>query len=146
MKSYGIKILRSASLVAMATSLLLPVASAQNDSGLLETDWIELVRGYRDEESGVQVRDVIKDRETGAMQLQIAVPKAAIGDVMEMEEVRVVGQRPEKFEFRKLLPEFEYEWVDDYDNDHHGLLVRFTEKQKTPLRLYFSSESGFLQP
>ncbi|MFN2287298.1 MAG: hypothetical protein ABR578_03085 [Chromatocurvus sp.] len=140
------KILRGAGLVAMAAALLLPVANAQNDSGLLETDWLELVRGYQDEESGVQVREVIKDRETGAMQLQIAVPKAAMGEVVEMEEVRVVGQRPEKFEFRKLLPEFEYEWVEDYDNDHYGLLVRFTEKQKTPLRLYFSSETGFIQP
>ena len=146
MKSYSMKILRSASLVAITASLLLPVASAQTDSGLLETDWIELVRGYRDEDSGVQVREVTEDRETGTMQLQIAVPKAAMGEVMEMEEVRVVGRRPEKFEFRKLLPEFEYEWVDDYDNDHYGLLVRFTEKQKTPLRLYFSSETGFLQP
>lgn len=145
MKSYTMKIMRSVSLVAIAVSLLLPVASAQNDSGLLETDWMELVRGYRDEESGVQVRKVMKDRETGTMQLQIAVPKAAMGEGVEMEEVRVVGQRPEKFEFKKLLPEFEYEWVEDYDNEHYGLLVRFTEKQKVPLRLFFSSESGFLQ-
>lgn len=127
-------------------SLLLPLAHAQTDADLLKTDWMELVRGYQDAESGVQVREVVKDSETGAVKVQIAVPKARMGEVQEMEEVRVVGQRPGEFELKQWLPEFEYEWVDDYDNEFYGLLVRFTEKQKTPLRLYFSSDSGFLQP
>lgn len=144
--SYLLKIMRSAVLVAIAGPLLFPVVSAQSDADLLQTDWIELVRGYQDAESGVQVRDVITDEETGAMQLQIAVPKASMGDVVQMEEVRVVGQRPKAIDLKQWLPQFEYEWVDDYDNDNYGLLVRFTEEQKTPLRLYFSSDAGFLQP
>lgn len=143
--SYLVNILRGAGL-ALAGTLLLPVANAQSDADLLQTDWIELVRGYKDAESGVQVRNVINDRETGAVQLQIAVPKAHMGDVTEMEEVRVVGQRPQEIDIRQWLPDFEFEWVDDYDKDHYGLLVRFSEEQKTPLRLYFSSDSGFLQP
>lgn len=133
--------------VIAAVAWLAPLAaSAQSDADLLKTDWIEFVKGYQDADSGVQVREVVKDSETGAMQLQIAVPKARMGDVTEMEEVRVVGQRPQEIDLQQWLPQFEYEWVEDYDNDYYGLLVRFTEEQKTPLRLYFSSDTGFLQP
>jgi hypothetical protein len=129
-----------------ATGPALGQSTTKKDSELLQTDWMEFVKGYRDEASGLQVREVIRDEQTGGMQVQIAVPKVSMSGVSDMEEVRVVGQRPQEIDLKKWLPQFEYEWVDDYDNEHYGLLVRFKENQRLPLRLFFSSDSGFLQP
>lgn len=137
--------MRSATFLAAVASLLLIVAVGARGDDLLQTNWIEMVRGFQDAETGIQVREVTQD-DSGATHLQIAIPKLRMADVMDMEEVRVIGQRPQEFEFRNLLPEFEYEWVDDYDNNFYGLLVHFKGGPKTPLRLFFSSESGFLQP
>lgn len=144
MGSKTIKIMKTAMQIAALLSLLLVVISARGDD-VLQTNWIEMVRGFQDTESGVQVRDVTKD-DTGVTHLEIAIPKIRMSDVANMEEVRVIGQRKEEFDFRNLIPQFEYEWVDDYDNNFYGLLVHFKEEPKTPLRLFFSAESGFLQP
>ncbi|MFN2327585.1 MAG: hypothetical protein ABR612_01585 [Chromatocurvus sp.] len=135
---------RTATLIAVVSSLLLASITARGDD-VLQTNWIEMVRGFKDTESGVQVRDVTRD-DTGTTHLQIAIPKVRMSDVANMEEVRVIGQRKPNFELKNLIPEFEYEWVDDYDNDFYGLLVHFKEEPSIPLRLFFSSESGFLQP
>lgn len=139
------KTMRTATSLAAAASLLLVVSVGARGDELLQTNWIEMVRGFQDADSGVRVREVTQD-DSGATHLQIAIPKVRMADVMDMEEVRVIGQRPQEFEFRNLLPELEYEWVDDYDNNFYGLLVHFKGERKTPLRLFFSAESGFLQP
>ena len=131
-------------LSAILVSLLVSVSQAQADD-VLQTNWIELVRGFQDEESGVEVREVVND-ETGATHLTIAIPKIRMADIQNMEEVRVVGQRPKEFDMKRWLPNFDYEWVEDYDNDYFGLLVHFNEEQRMPLRLYFSTETGYLQP
>jgi hypothetical protein len=55
-----------------------------------------------------------------------------------MEEVRVIAKAPEKAEMPELLPELQTEWVDDYDNDHYGLLVKL-KGQKVPFRLFFTA-------
>ncbi|CAN0605609.1 unnamed protein product [Ectocarpus sp. 12 AP-2014] len=82
--------------------------------------------------------------DTGYHTVMVKVPKANLSDDPDMEEVRVVAQAPEKAEFSNPLPELETEWVDDYDNDHYGLLVKFTSDQKIPIRLFVSSGDGFL--
>ena len=133
-------VLAAACLACLAC--LASLATAQ-DKAMLESDWLDLVKGHRGEKMGLEVHDSRIDPETGKRHLVIAVPKVSVGEASVMEEVLVVGKRPERPE---LLPDLEYEWVEDYDNDFYGLLVRFTEDQKTPLRLYFSSEAGFLQP
>ncbi len=140
-----VKLIRGERVAAVLVLLLSAAATAQSDADLLKTDWIDLVKGYKDADSGVEVREVVKNKEDGGMQLLVAVPKVRMGDDTDIEEVRVVGQRPEAIDPRQWLPEFEYEWVDDYDNDHYGLLVRFTEEQKIPLRLFFSADTGYLQ-
>ena len=136
------KFLFTATLSVLAFGLLAPLAAAQ-DKAMLESDWLDLVRGHRGEKMGLEVHESRVDPETGKRHLVIAVPKVSVGDRQAMEEVLVVGRRPERPE---LLPDLEYEWVEDYDNDFYGLLVRFKEDQETPLRLYFSAEAGFLQP
>lgn len=140
-----IKKVQRVGIIATALPMLLQAAIVQGDSELLQTNWIEMVKGYKDVDSGVLVREVKKDTD-GLMHLEIAVPKVRMNTVSEMEQVRVIGRRPEKFDFKQLLPSFEYEWVEDYDKDYYGLLVHFREDKKAPVRLYFSSQSGFLQP
>lgn len=136
------KIPPKARLPVLAAAFLASLATAQ-DKAMLKSDWLDLVKGYRGEKLGLEVKESRIDPETGKRHLVIAVPKISVGDADVMEEVLVVGRRPERPD---LLPDLEYEWVEDYDNDFYGLLVRFTEDQQTPLRLYFSSEAGFLQP
>lgn len=136
------KIPHKARLPVLAAAFLASLATAQ-DKAMLESDWLDLVKGHRGEKMGLEVKESRIDPETGKRHLVIAVPKISVGDANVMEEVLVVGRRPERPD---LLPDLEYEWVEDYDNDFYGLLVRFTEDQQTPLRLYFSSEAGFLQP
>lgn len=136
------KIFPKACLPVLALTVLAFPAAAQ-DKAMLESDWLDLVRGHRGEKMGLEVKESRIDPETGKRHLVIAVPKVSVGDANVMEEVLVVGRRPERPD---LLPDLEFEWVEDYDNDFYGLLVRFTEDQQTPLRLYFSSEAGFLQP
>ena len=140
-----VKLIRGEGIAAVLVLLLSAAATAQSDADLLKTDWIDLVKGYKDADSGVEVREVVRNKEDGGMQVIVAVPKMRMGDGTDIEEVRVVGQRPEAIDPRQWLPELEYEWVDDYDNDHYGLLVRFTEEQKIPLRLFFSADTGYLQ-
>ena len=145
MTSGIVKLMRGEGIAAVLVLLLSAAATAQSDADLLKTDWIDLVKGYKDADSGVEVREVVRNKEDGGMQVIVAVPKMRMGDGTDIEEVRVVGQRPEAIDPRQWLPELEYEWVDDYDNDHYGLLVRFTEEQKIPLRLFFSADAGYLQ-
>jgi len=125
-----------------AMVLAAAVAQAQ-DSDLAEANWIDLVKGGKSEATGAEVREV-KTAEDGSKQLVIAIPKVAMENREDMEEVVVIGQAPEKIDF-DFIPEFQYEWVEDYDNDYYGLLIRLNEDSDMPLRLYINSEDGFLR-
>ncbi len=136
------KLILSAALVATSMSFGVGLVSAQ-DKAMMETDWLELVKGYKGSGVGAEVREV-GAHEEGGQRLVIAIPKASMPNRSEMEEVVVVGQAPGKIEF-DLIPEFEYEWVDDYDNDYYGLLIRLNEDSKVPIRLFLQSEAGFIR-
>lgn len=123
------QVIGAAALVAAAPLL------AQSTS--LETGWLEFVKGSRGDRVGAQVGDVIQDPETGERQYVIAIPKSAMDNPQMMEEVRVVGRRPDQVEID--LPDFETEWVDDYDNDNYGLLVRLKDGPEIPIRLFFTA-------
>jgi len=123
----------------VAGFLLFPVTAFSQSVGM-ESDWLELVKGHRDGKSGAQVMDIQQDPSTGHQTAMIKVPKVVLLSETDMEEVKVVGRAPEKREMPDLLPEFESEWVDDYDNDHYGLLVKLKSDQKVPFRLFFSTD------
>jgi hypothetical protein len=107
----------------------------------MQSDWLELVKGHRDNKTGAEVMGVDEDATTGTHTVMVKIPKKIVlASETNMEEVRVVGQAPEKREFENPLPELETEWVDDYDNDHYGLLIRLTEDQRVPFRLFFSAQ------
>ena len=135
---------RLLALLGGLSMLMLPaVLSFAQDSELANANWIDLVKGEKSEATGAEVREV-RTAEDGSKQLVIAIPKVAMEDPSDMEEVVVVGQAPEKIDF-DFIPEFQYEWVDDYDNDYYGLLIRLNEDSDMPLRLYINSEEGFIR-
>jgi hypothetical protein len=121
----------------LATSLLFSSLAAAQPPAEMQTDWMEFVKGHTGNQVGAQVRGVESDPETGERRLIVAIPKEVLQDESMMEEVRVVGRAPDKVEFE--LPEFETQWIDDYDNDYYGLLVRLKDGPETPIRLFFNA-------
>ena len=123
--------------------LLLPATlPAQTEEGLsLQSDWMELVKGKREKGLGAEVREVGPGEEEGTQKITISIPKVSVGNRDDIEEVLVVGRRPEKFEFPLKV---EWKWLDDYDNDNYGLVLYLSEDSKWPIRLYLNSEAGFI--
>jgi hypothetical protein len=126
--------------VAAGALLAATLAGAQTVTH--ESDWMKLVKGSRDSAIGAELRDIQQEDEFGNQRVTIAIPKDAIAPPDTMEEVRVVGRRPDKFEFEFPL-EFTYEWVEDYDNDYYGLVLHLGKDDNVPIRLYMDSRSGF---
>ena len=127
----------------LSLALLVPNAIAQDEDAPkpgMETDWLEFVKGYKGEKMGAEVREVEQGEQ--GQRLVIAIPKVSMADPDTIEEVRVVGQAPQEID---LIPEFEYEWVDDYDNDFYGLVIRFSDETRWPIRLYLHSDTGFIR-
>ncbi|GAB5412826.1 MAG: hypothetical protein Cons2KO_04290 [Congregibacter sp.] len=123
----------------LVTVFLLPLVAQAQSLGM-QSDWLELVKGHRDGITGAQVMDVSNEPETGYQKVMVKIPKASMNDDSDMEEVKVIGKAPENKEMPDLLPELETEWVDDYDNDHYGLLVKLKKNQRVPFRLFFSTD------
>lgn len=120
--------------------LCLPfTAVAQDTAQPLQSDWMELVKGYRDQASGVEMRDVEYGSEAGVRTVTLAIPKSSMSNPDSIEEVVVVGRRPAKSEPLDI----EYEWVDDYDNDNYGLIIRLGKNSNWPIRLYLDSAPGY---
>ena len=135
------------SIIAALILLLLPgiAAVAQVEAPTkpgMETDWLEFVKGYKGGVMGAEVREVEEGTDGKGSTLIIAIPKVAMADPDQIEEVRVVGQAPREID---LIPEFEYEWVDDYDNDYYGLVIRFSDETRWPIRLFLQSDAGFVR-
>ena len=122
--------------------LLIPLAVlAQEDNQPLQSDWIDLVKGYRDQGSGVEMREVEYGSEAGVRTITLAIPKSSRINPDEIEEVIVVGRRPPKPEPLDIT----YEWLDDYEDDNYGLVIRLGRDSNWPIRLYLDSSPGFMQ-
>ena len=129
----------------IALSVLAVAAVGQDDEAPkpgMETDWLEFVKGHKGGVMGAEVREVEEGADGKGSKLVIAIPNVAMAVPDQIEEVRVVGQAPQEID---LIPEFEYEWVDDYDNDFYGLVIRFSDETRWPIRLYLHSDSGFVR-
>ncbi|PLW82460.1 hypothetical protein CWI75_11950 [Kineobactrum sediminis] len=128
-------------LVFSFTLVLALPANAQSLGA--ETGWLDLVKGHTDKISGTNVRDVQPGDQEGSTRVTLAIPKKALSiNPSRLEEVRVIGRRPEPID---LWPDFRYEWVADYDNDNYGLIIHLRDDGTLPLRLYLDSETGFLE-
>jgi hypothetical protein len=126
--------------VLRALLLLMPlVAVAQGESNILQSDWMKLVKGYRDPASGVEMRDVVYEKSSDTRTLTLAIPKSALNSPDDIEEVIVVGRRPAKPESMDIS----YEWLDDDDPDNYGLVIRLGKDSNWPIRLYLDSRPGY---
>lgn len=113
----------------------------QHETEPLQSDWLELVKGYRGEAVGAEMREINGDDSDGSREITLAIPKSAIRHPDEIEEVVVYGRKPEEPEPLDI----EYEWVDDYDNDNYGLIIRLGEDSQWPIRLFMYSDPGFIR-
>ena len=121
--------------------LLFPLfALAQDNGHPLQSDWMELVKGHRDPETGVEVKEVEHSPAADTRTVTLAIPKSYMADPNEIEEVVVIGRRPEKPEPLDIT----YEWLDDYDNDNYGLVIRLGKNSNWPIRLFVDSSAGFI--
>ena len=130
--------------IALVASLLPAMAQAQTSKATAESDWIELVKGYKGSDMGAEVMSVETDHETGERRVYVSIPKTELPPPSDIEEVVVVGQAPQQVELELPLPEVEYEWLDDYDNDNYGLVIRL-KGSDLPIRLYMHSEEGYIR-
>jgi hypothetical protein len=130
-----------------------PVVSLETETEVpMQTEWMELVKGYRDESTGAEVRDVGEGDESGTRRIVVSIPKSALEDTDAIEEVVVVGQRPEEFQMpafvqgmKEGFENIEYEWLDDYDNDNYGLVIKLSADSKVPIRLFMYSDTGYMR-
>ncbi len=127
----------------LTLALLIPLATlAQGEAQPLQSDWLQLVKGYRDPASGVEMREVEYGEEAGTRTVTLAIPKSAMADPADIEEVVVIGRRPDKPEPLDIS----FEWLDDYDSDNYGLVIRLGKDSNWPIRLYLDSAPGYISP
>jgi hypothetical protein len=128
---------------ATASVLLLAplLAFAQANSEILKTDWLELEKGYRGETVGAELVEIEEGDTADMQEITVAIPKTAISHPDTIEEVVVIGKKPEKPEPLDIT----YEWVDDYDKDNYGLVIRLGKNTNWPIRLYMNSTPGFVR-
>lgn len=132
-------ILMRAGLVALLSASLQVAAEPVSS----QTGWLELVKGHLDRESGTTVADVEPGEQAGTRKVTLYIPRQTLsGHEGDIEEVRVVAQRPGGG-VDIQLPDFRYEWVDDYENDYYGLVIHLRDDGSLPLRLYLESSTGY---
>ena len=64
--------------------------------------------------------EIEEGEDSGTQKITLSIPKSAISDPDMIEEVVVIGRKPEEPEPLDIS----YEWLDDYDNDSYGLVIR----------------------
>lgn len=135
-------LLRNTAPVALLAVLLTARAGAED--GAMESDWLELVKGFKGSTMGVEMLDIRDDELPDMQRITMAIPKAAVGDRDDIEEVIVIGRRPDKPDPPEPL-EITYEWVDDPDADNYGLLIRLGKDSNWPIRLFMNSRPGYIE-
>ena len=131
-------------ILAVALVLVIPTVFAQTNGNPIQSDWMELVKGHLDTDTGIQLVNIEDGDTAGSQTITLAVPKDSIGNRNAIEEVLVVGQMLEPPAPSEPL-DITYEWVDDYDNENYGLIIRLGKDTNWPIRLYMNSGPGFIE-
>lgn len=118
--------------------VLLPLLALAQEGTSLSSDWIELVKGAKGQTMGVELRDIQPADSEGVRKITLAVPKKSVSNPDDIEEVVVVGRKPEAPERLNVR----YQWVRDFDKDNYGLVIYLGEGNY-PIRLYMNSQPGF---
>tara|TARA_R110001599_G_scaffold353815_1_gene598832 strand:+ start:78378 stop:78788 length:411 start_codon:yes stop_codon:yes gene_type:complete len=128
--------------LSLTLLLALPLLLVAQDVPLpLESGWMELVKGNRDPGTGVEMREVEEGKPGEAHTLVLAIPKSSMNHPDTIEEVVVIGKRPEK----PVPLDITYEWLNDYDNDNYGLVIHLGKNSNWPIRLYLDSSPGYVR-
>ena len=128
--------------LSLTLLLALPLLLVAQDEPLpLQSGWMELVKGQRDPATGVEMREVEEGNAGETRTVTLSIPKTSMNHPDTIEEVVVVGRRPEKPEPLDIS----YEWLDDYDNDNYGLVIRLGKDSNWPIRLYLDSAPGYVR-
>ena len=127
---------------ACALLLSLPTIAARAGDGEVQTGWMDLVKGARDSTVGAEVVGVEAGDTADTQKITLAIPKKSIANPSDIEEVVVLGQRPEKPGKPEPL-DMTFEWAADYDSDNYGLVIRLGRNTNWPIRLYMNSNPGF---
>ncbi len=127
----------------LASLLILGSTALQAQEGTsLASDWIEFVKGSNESTMGVELRDIQPGATEGTRTVTLAVPKSSVANPDDIEEVIVVGRKPEAPEAPEPL-DIQYKWLKDYDNDNYGLVITIGEGN-WPIRLYVNSRPGYI--
>ncbi|KZX55150.1 hypothetical protein A3709_09185 [Halioglobus sp. HI00S01] len=117
------------------------LATAQEATSL-QSDWLEFVTGHKGDTLGVELMSIEPGGAEGMQKVTLAVPKDVVDDPDSIEEVVVVGRKPDEPEPIELPVQIEYEWLRDYDNDNYGLVIHIGEGN-WPIRLFMNSVPGY---
>jgi len=129
---------------ACALLLLLATTLASAQEGAVQSGWLDLVEGSKEAALGAELVEIEPGDTADTQKITVAIPKSAIANPSEIEEVVVLGQRPEKPEKPEPL-DITFEWAGDYDNDNYGLVIRLRRNTNWPIRLYMNSDPGFMR-
>ena len=118
-------------------TLLLPMSTLA-----VETDWLELKAGFEGKKIGAKLKSI--ESEDDQQLITVAIPKTAIQNQKDIEEIIIVGHKPKKKEFN--IP-FSYEWATDFEKDYYGLIIKLGKDTKYPIRIYLKDDiSNDLSP
>jgi hypothetical protein len=129
---------------ACALLLLAPTLTAWSEDTSVQSGWLELVKGAKEATLGAELVEIKAGDTADSQTITVAIPKTAIANPEEIEEVLVLGQRPEKPEKPEPL-DITFEWAGDYDADNYGLVIRLRRNTNWPIRLYMNSDPGFIR-
>jgi len=124
--------------------LLVPSFGAWPEEAGRQSGWLELVKGAKEATLGAELVEIKPGDAPDSQTITVAIPKAAIANPNQIEEVVVVGQRPEKPQQPEPL-DVSFEWAGDYDSENYGLVIRLRRNTNWPIRLYFNSSPGFVR-
>lgn len=115
--------------------IALVASSAMAGELELETGWLKSEKGRTGDVLGATVTDV-QDEEG---KLTITIPKKKAPKLNDIEEVVVVGEKPEKIKLPSIH-KIKYEFIKDYDHDNYGLVIYLGRHNQIPFRLYLKGQ------
>lgn len=129
---------------ALALLLALPAGAALAQGADVQSGWLDLVKGSKEATLGAELVEIEPGDTADTQKITVAIPKTAIANPQDIEEVVVIGQRPEKPEKPEPL-DITFEWAGDYDSENYGLIIRLRRNTNWPIRLYMNSDPGFIR-
>lgn len=120
-----------ANLLLLSALLAPPLVAAE-----LQTDWIQPVEGFEESTLGAKLKAVVVSPESGDTTVTIAIPKAAVDDEKDIQEVIVYGKKPDA---KEIKIDIRHQWLADYDKDNYGLVLFLGKAGNIPLRLYLKA-------